>query len=320
MYNVVVLGITGTGKSQLCNFLFGDLNNETYKVGNELFSCTYMKDIMEAEKQGKTILNGKFNLIDSPGGDDSLGKDLENLEELIKYIQEKGSLHCILLVFNYRNKISDSVQKYLEKLSFIITPNEFYHRVIIIFTNYPKKPTTKDFNKLKIYEDGINKFMRDFFDIKDEGAKLNSYFIDTDAEESDNGEKFFNETQKATREAIIRNMELFCENNNFPVITKFTFNKEDLDKKKAEEEEIIKKRMKEYQENPDLLKKDADRFMTNKKKFEEHIKKNKNDYVNLTNKDEDLCMFGKIIIGIGIAVVGVVGAVVSFFDAMCAIF
>ena len=60
--------------------------------------------------------------------------------------------------------------------------------------------------------------------------------------------------------------------------------------------------------------------MTNKKKFEEHIKKNKNDYVNLTNKDEDLCMFGKIIIGIGIAVVGVVGAVVSFFDAMCAIF
>ena len=173
-----------------------------------------MKDIIEAEKQGKTILNGKFNLIDSPGGDDSLGKDLENLEELIKYIQEKGFLHCILLVFNYRNKISDSVKKYLEKLSLIITPNEFYHRVIIIFTNYPKKQTTKDFNKLKIYEDGINKFMRDFFGIKDEGAKLNSYFIDTDAEESDNGEKFFNETQKATREAIIRNMELFCENNN----------------------------------------------------------------------------------------------------------
>ena len=320
MYNVVVLGITGTGKSQLCNFLFDDLNNETYKVGNELFSCTYMKDIIEAEKQGKTILNGKFNLIDSPGGDDSKGKDLENLEELIKYIQEKGCLHCILLVFNYRNKISDSVKKYLEKLSLIFTPNEFYHHIIIIFTNYPKKPNKKDKKKLQTYEDQINKFMRDFFGIKEEKVKLNSYFIDTDADESDNEKLFFNENQKATRKSIIQRMELICKNNNFPPITTFTFKKEDLDKKKAEEEEIIKKRFREYQENPDLLKKDSDRFMTNKKKFEEHVKNNKNDDVNITNKDEDLCIFGQIIIGIGIAAVSVVSAVVNFFDEVCTIF
>ena len=130
MYNVIVLGITGAGKSQLCNFLFDDIENCRYKVGNELFSCTYMKDIIEAEKQGKTILNGKFNLIDSPGGDDSKGNDLENLEEFIKYLHKKGRIDCILLVLNYRNKISNSIKEYLKKLSHLFKPSEFYNHLI----------------------------------------------------------------------------------------------------------------------------------------------------------------------------------------------
>ena len=217
MYNVIVLGITGAGKSQLCNFLFEDIENCRYKVGNELYSCTYMKDIIEAEKQGKTILNGKFNLIDSPGGDDSKGKDLENLEELIKYLQKKGRIDCILLVLNYRNKISNSIEEYLKKLSHLFTPSEFYNHLIIIFSNYPKESNSKDKKKIEIYIEQINYYMKKIFEITDKFAKLPIYFVDTDACEN-NDKKYFSEKQKIIRKNILERIGLISENNNFQPI------------------------------------------------------------------------------------------------------
>ena len=38
MKNVIVLGILGSGKSQLCNFLDGDITNSKYKVGNSNYA------------------------------------------------------------------------------------------------------------------------------------------------------------------------------------------------------------------------------------------------------------------------------------------
>ena len=45
MKNVIVLGIMGSGKSQLCNFKAGDETNSKFKVGDTYYQ-TQMYDIL----------------------------------------------------------------------------------------------------------------------------------------------------------------------------------------------------------------------------------------------------------------------------------
>lgn len=104
------LGIIGVGKSQLCNLLFKETTNSKFTVGHGNKSQNNFDDL----KSKILILEDKFCLIDTTVGDDSKGGDIENLEKLAKFLQEKGKVDCILLVFTVRNEQGD-VKKYLKK-------------------------------------------------------------------------------------------------------------------------------------------------------------------------------------------------------------
>ena len=56
IYKIVLLGPTGVGKSQLCNFIMKDKENKTFKVSESINSCMplleyYTRNIEEYEKK-----------------------------------------------------------------------------------------------------------------------------------------------------------------------------------------------------------------------------------------------------------------------------
>ena len=231
MKNVIVLGILGSGKSQLCNFLDGDVTNSKYKVGDSNYAQTQIGDIINQDEKGLIILKNKYCLIDSCGGDEDCEKDLDNLKEYTEYLQKKGAVHCILYVFNYRTRnAANSVKDYLKKLSLIFTPKEFYEHLIIILTNFPENPKTKDIKKRDIYKDELNDMMKEAFNIKDTDQKKAIYFIDTDPNEDENG-PYFIEKQKQTRDDIIKEIVTICINTPPIMITKYLSNINAMDKR-----------------------------------------------------------------------------------------
>ena len=86
LYRVMVIGPTGSGKSQFCNFVKNDKTNKINKVSNYLNSCT------KSPKSNFFIRNNtKYEFIDTAGSSDSLNNDTKNFEMLIDYIKEKKS-------------------------------------------------------------------------------------------------------------------------------------------------------------------------------------------------------------------------------------
>ena len=65
IYRIALVGPTGAGKSQFCNFLLNDLSNSKHKVSDSLNSCTTQPQSTIMEKN-----NIKLELIDSPGNSD----------------------------------------------------------------------------------------------------------------------------------------------------------------------------------------------------------------------------------------------------------
>ena len=285
MKNVIVLGIMGHGKSQLCNFLDGDLTNSKYKVGHHNNSQTQMHDLLSKDKKDLIILRNKYNLIDSCGGGEKYEKDIDNLEEYTKYLTKIGGVNCIIFVFNYTVRAENNdLSEYLRKLATIFTPKEFYERLIIVLTNFPNKPKIKDKQKRDIYKQEINDIMRKAFEIKNENLSKEIFFIDTDPYEDDNGNnKYFNEVQIKTRDAIIDEIELICNSKYIDTITTFTFTKEDLQRKKEIEKEIIKKKFEEWNNNPELFEKDKKEFLIEDSKWQNHNKNISENNINKTS-------------------------------------
>ena len=75
LIKTVLLGPTGAGKSQFCNFIHKDLTNSIFEVSNSLNSCTKEPQSTIVERQ-----NIRLQLIDSAGSSDSNNKDEENLK------------------------------------------------------------------------------------------------------------------------------------------------------------------------------------------------------------------------------------------------
>ena len=84
LVKTVLLGPTGAGKSQFCNFIHKDLTNSIFEVSNSLNSCTKEPQSTIVERQ-----NIRLKLIDSAGSSDSNNKDEENLKKLALYLRKE---------------------------------------------------------------------------------------------------------------------------------------------------------------------------------------------------------------------------------------
>ena len=142
--SILLFGQTGVGKSSLGNILLNDLN--AFEISDKLESET-------------KITIGKFNknkdifVIDTPGCQDSEGKDKEHFEQMIKYIKSQNDLKVILLVYNYweneNNEINKSNKKNLEIIKKIFKDIDIGKHLGIFFTHFYSKETDEATKKAK---------------------------------------------------------------------------------------------------------------------------------------------------------------------------
>ena len=202
-YRVLVIGPTGSGKSQFCNFVLKDKTNSKNKVSHFFQSCTSNPLSNEFERNGY-----KFEFIDTVGYSDSNDKDEENFENLVTFLKDKKSIDYILLLLKFGERITGETKKYLQTLNRIFVENDFYSHLSVVFTKYPEKPKKEEIEMKDKLSSGINSILKEVFNIKKEQIlpEVKVYYLDTDIDEETNEYiKKFQDTVDIILEQIILN-------------------------------------------------------------------------------------------------------------------
>ena len=121
IFRVLVLGPTGAGKSQFCNFIQRDLTNSINLVSDSLDSCTIDPQSNEFRR-----LDTDFDFIDTAGNSDSNDNDIENLKRLVDYLKKLKKIHYLILVLKFGERFTGDTKQYIEALGKIFTVNEFF--------------------------------------------------------------------------------------------------------------------------------------------------------------------------------------------------
>ena len=278
LYRVMVIGPTGSGKSQFCNFVQNDKTNKINKVSNSLNSCT------KSPKSNFFIRNNtEYEFIDTAGSSDSLNNDTKNFEMLIDYIKEKKTIDYITLLLKFGEIMTDGTRKYLSQLGKIFTANEFYSHLCVFFTKYPQKPKKKEkeLNETSIKE--INDILKDIFGIERDKPihDVKVYFIDTDLDEENH---IFDKKSQDTIDIMMEQMKL--DVNMFDSINtrNFDFTGKNCELRKEYERKEFEKLSKSFEEEESRRALEDDE----KTSLQEEINKLKENDVKRKKKEERL--------------------------------
>ncbi len=277
LYKILVIGPTGSGKSQFCNFIQRDVTNSINKVSHKLQSCT-----KGPNSNIFTRNNTNYDVIDSAGSSDSDNEDIANLNLLIDFIKKKESIDYISLLLKFGERITSETKKYLETLGKIFTANEFYTHLCVFFTKFPVKPKKKDriLREQTIQE--INEILKDIFQIKKniQIPKVNVYFIDTEFDEDENT---YDEKSQETIDIMIKQMKLDVMKFNSINTKNFDATGENCKLRKENEKNQIEELQKQLEE--EKLKKEKEE--EEKKRIQEEIQKMKEENENKKKKKKN---------------------------------
>ena len=282
-YRAIVVGPTGAGKSQFCNFIQRDLSNSINKVSDDLDSCT--KD----PSSNIFIRNNiKYEFIDTAGSSDSSKDDIKNLETLINYIKKKEEIDYIVLLLKFGERMSGCTREYLNTLGKIFTADEFYKHLCVFFTKFPLKPKKKEIELKEKNIKEINRILKEIFEIEEKSPipYIKVYHIDTDIDEDDNA---YDEISQNAIDIMMKQMGLdvdkfgSIDTKNFDITGKrIEIDKEENKKlKKMLEEEILKKEKEEEE------KKRLQEEIKKMKESDEKIKKEENLKVLLEKEKKE---------------------------------
>ena len=298
----VLIGPTGAGKSQLCNFIHKDLTNSIYEVSNSLNSCTKEPKSTIVERQ-----DIKLELIDTPGTSDSNNNDEENLKILTKYLRNGKELNQIFLVLSFHDRLSRITRDYLKILSWIFTPKQFMTNLIIIFTHYPDEPDEDDIEKYNILKKEVKEELDKIFEIPSEFPMpdIPVYFVNTKIFKK-NGNRFFDKNSQAAINDLIEELKLRISSVTYSII-----DTKDLD---CNKDTIIEKIEKEKS----LILKEIEELKRNKEKKEKLIRDmeiEEQRYQNLVNNSHGHRDF------IGVGIIGSIGlTLLKVASSSCQIF
>ena len=277
-FQIAVIGPTGVGKSQFCNYVQKDLTNSKNKVDDSLDSCTKNPSSNIFDRQ-----NATFNFIDTAGNSDSDNDDEKNLEILINYLKGIEKIDCIFLLLSFGERFSQNSKDYIKKLGKIFTPLEFYNHLTIVFTksgDQNKLIKKKEKNKAEVI-----KILKECFSL--EGTVIGKipdvYFIDTQFDEDT---QTFNLNSQDTIDIMLKKLVLDSQIYKYKPINTSNLDTTGQNKKLREENEkkefeILINKCKELE-----LQKENDEKIKNQ--LEEEIKKNKRNEEERKRKEKEL--------------------------------
>ena len=268
IFKIAVIGPTGVGKSQFCNYVQKDLTNSKNKVDDSLISCTKIPSSNIFERQ-----NATFNFIDTAGNSDSDNDDEKNLEILINYLKEIKQIDCIFLLLKFGDRFSQESKNYMQRLGKIFTPFEFYNHLTIVFTQSGDQ--NKLMKKKEKNKNEIIKILKECFSIEDTviGKIPDVYFIDT---EFDEDTQTFDLNSQDTVDIMLKKIVLDSQIYKYNPIDTSNLDTTGQNKKIREDNE-----KKEFE-----LQKEKEEKM--RKQLEEEIKKNKKNEEDRKRKEKEL--------------------------------
>ena len=199
------LGKTGVGKS-LCTKLL--TLNKSIKVSDSKFSVTTKVTDYNA-KIPSSLFSKEFNykIIDTPGLNDSYGKDKENMNNLKSFLTDKSiKVKGVFIFLNFQDvRFDDAEKEIIKKIYKLIPINTFWEYITIVFTHFygdrrisaEKKKMNTEESLRKSFEDLINDSYKNEAIIPINPKDLRIEYIDVyDPDIDENPEKTREENNK----------------------------------------------------------------------------------------------------------------------------
>lgn len=129
--NILIIGVTGSGKSWTTNFLLKVLGNtsDPAKEGDN-GSCTQLMECHEASEKNVRIW-------DTPGLDDTYGRDEQFISIINEGLMKMKMVHSVILCLRSIERFTHSEQAIIQKYARIIGPN-LAKRLTIVVNRAPK--------------------------------------------------------------------------------------------------------------------------------------------------------------------------------------
>ncbi|XP_065897163.1 uncharacterized protein [Dysidea avara] len=259
-YAIMVIGVTGSGKSTACNFFCGQ---NVFNTKGGAVSVT-----TKSEAHSCYVLDKKVLLIDTPGFSDAYESEEQRMTDLGKalYYAQEG-VHAIVICFNGTARFDLSTESVVNALDQLGT---FWPHAFILYTHADDMGSNESEQKQQIFQWLSNPRCPDRLKWLLEHVQYRFVTVESRMKRGDNAYR-----QQKCREFLGMVEHVYHENHCQLYTNKlFKWAKEKYDKarrEKMEQEEMLKNCQQSLSEHQDLLKSFEEQSITATRSQQESI-------------------------------------------------